>query len=60
MRQNLIGRTIKAYTKKGFFYRGEVVDEDETHVFIHDFKTDSDVMLAREWLSEVITEDGQE
>lgn len=58
MRQTLIGQIVKAYTKKGFFYRGEVVDEDETHVIIHDFKTDRDIMLSREWLSEVIAEGG--
>lgn len=59
MTQILLGKTCKLYTKKGWFYKGEVVEETETHVIIHDFKTDKDVMFSREWISELrVTDEG--
>lgn len=60
IKHKLIGCRVKIFTKKGFFFHGEIVDEDLTHIFLDDYKKGNVIMFAREWISELIIEDDGE
>lgn len=60
MKKKVLGQVVNLYTKRGFFYRGEVVDEDDTHIFLEDFKTKNEIMIARDWITQLTTETIQE
>lgn len=51
--RKLLNRKIKLWTQRGFFYCGEVVDENDTHIWIHDDKKDAEFMIQREWATEI-------
>jgi len=57
MEKKLQGLTVKLYTKERCFYRGEVLDEDDTHIFLYDLKTKEEVMIAREWITQLTIEE---
>ena len=51
-----IGMIGKFYTTSGFFFRGELLAETETHYKIHDIKTNRDLDLLKTTVERVAWE----
>ena len=46
----------KFWTTRGFFYRGEILAETETHWKIHDISTDNVVELLKSAVERIVWE----